>query len=96
MTSLSESFNTDYSALLVNSNVLRVSYGRTQYDYDFTARLVLVKDFEGTTKMAVFPFSALDAEVVVAMRDKLVQLGGKPPALPVMQTAQPAPRKLNP
>ena len=46
--------------------------------YDFLSRLLLTSNSNGVNTT---PFSQLDPEVLEFMRDKLIELGGKPPAL---------------
>lgn len=92
---LSAAFNSDYKAHKENDYVLRVSYGNTYYFYDFMARMLLIKDYEGSTKMATMPFSQLDRDALITMRDELARQGGHPPELPAEAPAQAAPKKLN-
>jgi hypothetical protein len=48
------------------------------------------------TRGAFTPFSQMDREVLVLMRDKLIELGGQPPELPPEAPATQAPaRKFN-
>lgn len=64
------------------------------YFYDFNMRLMTAKYGEG---LSTEPFSQLDREMLVEMRDKLVSLGGTPPELPAeTQTGPQKPRALNP
>jgi hypothetical protein len=53
-----------------------------QYKYDFLSRLLTVTYSSGGVAISVTPFSQLDQETLEVMRDKLIELGGKPPALP--------------
>ncbi len=76
--SLTDSFNA-MSARMQSSATLGVYNAVNWVYYDFAQRLLMTAregGFETT------PFAQLDREVLVAARDKLVELGGKPPALP--------------
>lgn len=52
--------------------------------YDFIARTVTtsVQVHSGDDNSHVEPFSAIDAETLAFMREKLTDLGGSPPPLP--------------
>ncbi|MDI1228222.1 MAG: hypothetical protein PSY14_11110 [bacterium] len=80
---LSEEFNSSYSPRKLADNVLRMGYDYVTFFYDLEQRLLVTayrySDAGGTT---VTPFSKLDREVLVEMRDRLVELGGKPKELP--------------
>jgi hypothetical protein len=96
--SLSDDFNSAYSPQKIGNNVLRIELDYVKFFYDFQQRLLMTayryNDAGGTT---VTPFSQLDRETLIDMRDKLVELGGKPrelpPEAPVMNKQ---PRGLNP
>lgn len=93
--SLSSIFNDGYRAEKVNSNVLAVKYsivGYTQvYAFDFAARVMVTRtDSHGDGGAVVTPFSQLDHDVLIDFRDKLVELGGTPPALSASAPASPA------
>lgn len=84
--SLSSIFNEEYRADMVNSNVLAVRYdvgGYTSlYAFDFAARVLVTRtDGYGAAGAVVTPFSQLDHDMLIEFRDKLVELGGKPPPL---------------
>ncbi|MCC7037134.1 MAG: hypothetical protein IT560_07475 [Alphaproteobacteria bacterium] len=76
--SLKDSFNA-MGARMQNPSVLGMHNGASWIYYDFTNR-VRMTPMEGGQKIA--PFAELDREVLVAARDALIDLGGKPPALP--------------
>ncbi len=50
--------------------------------YDFLARHMVLQDSKDGSINRAIPFSQLDPESLEFMRDKLIELGGKPPALP--------------
>jgi hypothetical protein len=77
-TSLTDAFNTMHPQLK-SSAVLGLYNGTTWIYYDFAQRIRLtpVEGGHNTTS-----FAELDRDVLVAARDKLVELGGKPPQLP--------------
>lgn len=77
-TSLKDSFNA-MGARMANLSVLSMHNGATWVYYDFTNR-VRMTPIEGG--QLVTPFPDLDRDVLVAARDALIELGGKPPALP--------------
>lgn len=83
--SLKESFNA-MGARMQNSSVLGMHNGAIWIYYDFTNRMRMTP-IEGGQKIT--PFAELDRDVLVAARDALIDLGGKPPALP------PEPQVLN-
>lgn len=93
--SLSFEFNNDYTAARKGDYVLVVSCNGSHFCYDFAARMMYGWG-SGSGSYGVTPFSQLDREVLINMRDKLVDLGGKPPELPAESpsAAQPA-RKFN-
>lgn len=75
--SLKDAFNSLHP-VLENAVTLRVlSTGIYAY-YDFAQRL----RSSGSPTPVITPFSELDRDVLVAARDKLVELGGQPPQLP--------------
>lgn len=81
--SLSEDFNSTYGPRKMGDNVLRIEYDYVKFYYDFQQRVLATayryNDAGGTT---VTPFSQLDRDTLVEMRDMLVELGGKPKELP--------------
>ncbi|MBL8712064.1 MAG: hypothetical protein JNM12_04125 [Alphaproteobacteria bacterium] len=91
--SLKDSFNA-MGARVQNGSVLSMHNGATWIYYDFTNR-VRMTPIEGGHKIT--PFAELDREVLVAARDALIELGGKPPALPAEASTLNKPvRGLNP
>ena len=93
--SLKDAFSTaGYEFRKLSTALLRVMSDSVYYKFDFALRVMTTRASDG---VAVTPFSQLDREMLVEMRDKLVALGGKPPALPEeRQTGPIFPRKLNP
>lgn len=90
---LKDAFN-GYRREKVNDNVLLVGNGANFFYYDFAQRLMVAAVHHGG---GATPFDQLDREVLVAMRDKLVELGGHPPELaPLAPTPPGNARKLNP
>jgi hypothetical protein len=84
---LSESFNDRYMPGKEADNVLRVYHSSIYHYYDFTARILTT--IYGSNSAAVTPFAQLDPEALVAMRNKLIELGGHPPELPSPQAPPP-------
>ncbi|HYD18490.1 MAG TPA: hypothetical protein VEF76_08435 [Patescibacteria group bacterium] len=81
--SLSASFNQSHSPSRISDSVLALSYDYQKYFYDFELRLLTtVFRYSQTGGVTTPPFSQLDRETLVDMRDKLVELGGKPRDLP--------------
>ncbi|MCC7037131.1 MAG: hypothetical protein IT560_07460 [Alphaproteobacteria bacterium] len=80
---LSDEFNSTYSPRKIGDNVLRIEYDYVKFYYDFQQRVMATayryNDSGGTT---LTPFSQLDRDTLVEMRDTLVELGGKPKELP--------------
>jgi hypothetical protein len=66
------------NSVMENAVTLRVYNAGIYSYYDFAQRQRTVH----TTPTLVTPFADLDREVLVAARDKLVELGGQPPQLP--------------
>jgi len=94
--SLTEEFNDDYEVRLLNSALLQVKHatsgGNTYLIYDFNARLMTARTGSNEGGVSVLTFAQLDPDSLQAMRNKLVALGGKPPALPGNEVALPKPR----
>lgn len=90
--SLKDAFDRTHTATKINDSVVQISTTYFNYFYDFTQRVMMT-----SSRGAATPFSQLDREVLVMARDKLVELGGKPPELPPEAPAAPAPssRKFN-
>lgn len=100
--SLSDDFtDKSYKTQKINSCVLGVQYGcgsgaTTYLTYDFLARIMIVRTGSSDGGASATPFSQLDRESLISLRDRLVDLGGKPPELPMEAPAtQAAQRKLN-
>lgn len=91
---LKDAFNSrDYTYRRIGDNILYVDAGTVDYRYDFAMRVVTLHD---NGAMSAIPFTQLDRDTLVEMRDRLVDLGGKPPALPSETPPKPAPQRLNP
>lgn len=87
--SLSIEFNNNtYTAQKVGDYVLQTYCNGTYIFYDFAAR-IMYGHYGSNCSLGTTPFSQLDREVLIAMRDKLVDLGGKPPELPAEAPAAP-------
>lgn len=73
-------------------------YNHATYRYNFMTRTMLYSGGAADHKsgVAVIPFADLDPEVLDAMHAKLVDLGGKPPALPSVDGQRSLIRKNNP
>ena len=71
--------------------------GSMYNSFDFLTRNMFTRSGSSEGGVTVTPFSQLDREVLVAMRDKLVELGGQPPELaPEAPTLNKPQRGLNP
>jgi hypothetical protein len=94
--SLSIEFNEkDYKATKNSDYVLAVTCAGSTFCYDFAAR-VMYGWGRNSGSYGMTPFSQLDRETLVTMRDKLVDLGGKPPELsPEAPATQASSRKFN-
>ena len=85
---LKDAFNSrDYTYSRIGDNILYVDAGTVDYRYELAMRVVT---------MSAIPFTQLDRDTLSEMRDRLVDLGGKPPALPADTPPQHAPQRLNP
>ena len=97
--SLSDDFNQNgYNAQMINGFVLGVCYSNgggssIYHTYDFMARVMVTRTGSSDGGTVVTPFSKLDRGALIAMRDALVDLGGKPPELPPEESATSAPQK---
>ncbi len=88
---LTEAFNRDFDAQKINNSLLRVFNGFSYYYYDFGQRMIL-----GSNGEMISRFAQADRDVLIAARDRLVELKGNPPELPPETPATQAPaRKLN-
>ncbi len=97
--SLSEEFNSTHQPKMFNTQVLRIGYGDQTFFYDFQQRLMttLYTYGSGLGGVTTTPFSQMDREVLVEMRDKLVEMGGTPKELaPEGPTLNKPVRGLNP
>lgn len=100
--SLTAAFNDDYETEMANSYVLVVKYDVAGYThvlaYDFMARVMTIRnDDYPENSQRMTPFNQLDRDSLVDMREELIRLGGKPPALPAEPgTMQKPLRGLNP
>ena len=92
--SLSFEFNTEYTADKNGDYVLVVSCHSSHFCYDFATRVMYGWGGSNISYGAT-PFSQLDRDVLIAMRDKLIELGGRPPELPAEPAATAPQRKFN-
>lgn len=97
--SLKDQFNGAYCARKDNDYVLGLYYsaqgGSTYMSFDFMTRTMVTRNSYGDAGLVVTPFSQLDRDVLINMRDTLIELDGKPPELAPEASAAPAPRKFN-
>lgn len=74
-----------YSFSLTNKSTLEfsqmASYPAARGKFDFAIGVLYI-GYKTEAGVSVTPFSQLDPDVVAAMRDKLIELGGKPPIVP--------------
>jgi hypothetical protein len=85
--SLSDAFNDDdFDIERENDSVLSLRHGDVTHYYDFLNR---VRTTTYDSALTTTPFSQIDREVLIAMRDKLVELDGTPPELPAEAPGQP-------
>lgn len=87
--SLAAEFNDNSYGRKLNDFVLGVQYSlspssstSTYFQYDFMARLLTTRTGSSDGGISVTPFSQLDAESLENLRNRLIDLGGKPPPLP--------------
>lgn len=95
--SLSAEFNASYKAEKLSGAVLGVTFSLgggyfVTNAYDFNGR-IMVSRSNSDGAFAVTPFSQIDRETLIVMRDKLVDLQGNPPDLPPEAGAPAAPAK---
>lgn len=86
----------DYTVKKETNAVLSVSYDAGGYTnvliYDFIGRIMIARTSgHGDGGISVTPFSQLDRDTLIEMRDRLVALKGDPPDLPPEAPATPAP-----
>lgn len=83
---LTDSFNKDYEAKRGSDGTLQLRMstgGGTNYMvYDFNLRFLTVRTGSSDGGAVIIPFSQLDPDSLESLREKLVELGGNPPALP--------------
>jgi hypothetical protein len=83
--SLADQFNGQYTARKSNDYVLDLYYsvhaGSTYISFDFMTRAMFTRNGHGDGGIVVTPFSQLDRDMLINMRDTLIELGGKPPEL---------------
>lgn len=77
---LSDAFNHGFKTSRVNDSVLSVVLGTVQHEYDFLNRVVMTFY---NSQLTLTPFAQMDRETLITMRDRLIELEGKPPELPV-------------
>lgn len=88
-----EKYAGDNSDTFTKDNEVQLSvtqpgdYYAAVYKFNFLTRMVLCNAgvYEKKSGMEFIPFSQLDREVLEFMRDKLIELGGHPPALPAKE-----------
>lgn len=95
-------FNENYKAAKANDYVLDVTFysstlSHIYQTFDFMSRTLITGRSSSSAGFTVTPFSQLDRDMLITMRDKLVDLGGKPPELPAeAPSLNKQPRGLNP
>ncbi len=81
---LTQNFNDDYGAKKLASAVLQVKIvtdgGNTYMIYDFNARVMSTRTGSSDGGIVITPFSKLDPDSLEFMHERLVKLGGEPPA----------------
>ena len=98
---LKDEFNENgYSTAKINGFVLGVSYsnggGSTTYlTFDFLTRVLITRTGSSDGGAAVTPFSQLERDSLIRLRDRLVDLGGHPPELTPEPATVPPAKKLN-
>lgn len=83
---MKDQFNNQYQARRDNDYVLSLSYtaqgGSTYIAFDFLTRTMVTRNGRNEGGLCVTPFSQLDRDMLINMRDTLIELNGKPPELP--------------
>ncbi|MEZ0225148.1 MAG: hypothetical protein ACAH83_11385 [Alphaproteobacteria bacterium] len=78
--------NNQYQARKDNDYVLSLYYnaqgGSTFISFDFMTRTMVTRNGRHDSGLSVTPFSQLDRDMLVNMRDTLIELQGNPPELP--------------
>lgn len=91
---LADQFNSNYAAKKENDYVLSLYYssrgGSTYINFDFMTRTMSARTGSSDGGLCVTPFAQLDRDMLITMRDTLVELGGKPPELAGEAPATPA------
>lgn len=66
-----------------SDTVLRAdyAYGSVVHRFDFALRIMYSTTNTNDGGVTITPFSQLDREVLEALRNRLIELGGNPPAL---------------
>jgi hypothetical protein len=94
---MKDQFNNQYQARKENDYVLSLYYGAqggsVHIAFDFMTRTMITRNGRHEGGLHVTPFSQLDRDMLVSMRDTLVDLDGKPPELPSEAPATQAPAK---
>ena len=84
--SLKDQFNDKYTVRKDNDYVLSLWYssqgGYVYTAFDFMTRTMITRSGSSDGGLVVTPFSQLDRDMLINMRDTLAELGGKPPELP--------------
>ena len=97
--SLKDQFNGKYTAQKDNDYVLGLYYkgrgGDTYIAVDFMTRTMVTRTGYGDGGVAVIPFSQLDRDMLIGMRDTLIELEGRPPELPAETASSATPKKFN-
>jgi len=93
---LAEAFNGNAYAFKKESPaVLWVNSGDySSFRFDFALRVMTA--YGSTGGASVTPFSQLDREMLIEMRDRFVKLGGNPPELPADPSVAPLPAARRP
>jgi hypothetical protein len=81
--SLSADFNNTHRPSKTSESVLMVYFDYHRHYYDFNTQVMTtVLTYGSAGAVHVTPFSQLDRGTLIDMREKLIELGGKPPELP--------------
>lgn len=83
---MKDQFNNQYMARKENDYVLCLYYGAqggsTYMAFDFLTRTMVTRNGSSDGGLCVTPFSQLDRDMLINLRDTLVELKGNPPELP--------------
>jgi hypothetical protein len=81
-----DQFNNQYQIRKDNDYVLSLHYsaqgGSTYISFDFMTRTMITRNGRNEGGLCVTPFSQLDRDMLINMRDMLLELKGNPPELP--------------